>query len=165
MARRLTQSDKKKIVKLKTVNNLTTTEIANHLDLPRTTVFDELQRVTNSDSFKYFQNNKDKVFEALQTQMINLADADALKTMLSKRGFTDVAILQDKIQLLRGQATSISDVQINVLIDKIVENCVKIPLQGAPSGCSETIGHVDDSQIIDMKEIVNNINQVENAEC
>jgi hypothetical protein len=29
--------------------------------------------------------------------------------MLSKRGFTDVAILQDKISLIRGQATEIID--------------------------------------------------------
>jgi hypothetical protein len=36
--------------------------------------------------------------------------------MLSKRGLTDVAILEDKIRLIRGQATDISGVQIRGLI-------------------------------------------------
>ena len=38
--------------------------------------------------------------------------------MLSKRGMTDVAILQDKIQQLRGQETPINLTQIRILIDQ-----------------------------------------------
>jgi hypothetical protein len=39
--------------------------------------------------------------------------------MLSKRGFTDAAILEDKIRLIRGQATSISAVDIRQLIASV----------------------------------------------
>jgi hypothetical protein len=39
--------------------------------------------------------------------------------MLSKRGFTDVAILEDKIRNIRGLATEVHDVQIRALIAQI----------------------------------------------
>ncbi len=61
----------------------------------------------------------------LQYQIANAVDHADIKTMLSKRGLTDLAILEDKIRLIRGQATSISAVDIRALIASVsVDNPV-----------------------------------------
>jgi len=146
---------------MKAVKNMTEREISAITGIPKTTIHTQLQELAKSEAFQYFQNNKDKVFEGLQMKLINLADHDSLKTMLSKRGFTDVAILQDKIQLLRGQATSVSDVQIRVLIDNIVGKCVTNQLQSVPCGVVEQIEHTDNGQIVDIENIVNDIQEIE----
>jgi hypothetical protein len=114
------KSTSTRIATLKSINKLSEREISELTNIPKTTVHDELQRLIKSNELIAFTDNKDKVFEALQLQLINLADRDSLKTMLSKRGFTDVAILQDKIQLLRGQSVSIHDVNIRVLLDAVM---------------------------------------------
>jgi IS30 family transposase len=117
--RKLTESDTEKILKLASGTPLTTTEIADTLKQPRTTVYDEIQRLIKSEQLSMFTANKQKVFESLQLQLVNLADESALKTMLSKRGFTDVGILEDKIAMLSGKAVSVHDVQIRILLDMV----------------------------------------------
>lgn len=109
-----------KLLELRTEKGLTEREISAVTGTPKTTIHDQLQKLANTDEFRDFQANKDKVFEGLQLKLINLADPELLKSMLNKRGFTDVAILQDKISLLRGQATEIHDVNIRALIASIV---------------------------------------------
>jgi hypothetical protein len=108
-----------KLLELRTEKGLTEREISKLTGTPKTTIHDQLQQLATTDEFRDFQTNKDKVFEGLQLKLINLADPDLLKSMLNKRGFTDVAILQDKISLLRGQATEIHDVNIRALIASI----------------------------------------------
>lgn len=151
----------KKLLKMKAVKNMTEREISAITGIPKTTIHTQLQELAKSEEFQYFQNNKDKVFEGLQMKLINLADHDSLKTMLSKRGFTDVAILQDKIQLLRGQATNINDLQIRVLIDNIVGKCSNNQVQSVPSGVSQQMEHDATTQIIDITNIVNDIDKID----
>ena len=117
--KKLSKADKEKIRKLAAGEPLNPTEIATTINCPRTTVYDEIQRLIKSEQLSMFTANKQKVFEALQLQLVNLADESALKTMLSKRGFTDVGILEDKIALLSGKAISVHDVQIRILLDMV----------------------------------------------
>jgi DNA polymerase II large subunit len=105
----VSEADKRQIANLAVNHNLNGYQIAAITGKPKSTVYEQLQELQKSDQLDFFASNKDKIFEELQLKMVNLADADTLKSMLGKRGFTDLGILQDKIQLLRGQATEIID--------------------------------------------------------
>ena len=85
---------------------LTQEQVAAQTGVCQQRVSQIIQEVKNDKNFLDFTKNKDKVFENLQYKIINLAGSEALKTMLNKRGFTDVAILEDKIRLIRGESTS-----------------------------------------------------------
>jgi hypothetical protein len=135
-----TKPTKTQLIKMRTQKGLTEREISTLTGVPKTTIHSQLQELANSDEFRQFQTNKDKIFEGLQLKLINLADHDSLKPMLSKRGMTDVAILQDKIQLLRGEATSIQAVDIRGLIGCVIKN------QESP----KVEGSEDQSNIIDV---------------
>jgi protein-arginine kinase activator protein McsA len=114
------KADKQTIANLAVNHDLSCRQIAAITGKGKTRVAEIIQDVKTNQDFTDFQTNKDKVFENLQYRLINLADDDLLKSMLNKRGFTDTAILQDKIQLLRGQATSISEVDIRHLIANVI---------------------------------------------
>lgn len=103
------KADKKQIAKLILDNKLTQEQTSQLTGISRSRISEIMSEVKSNPDQVLFTSNKDKVFEGLQAKLINLADDDLLKTMLSKRGFTDVAILQDKISLIRGQATEIID--------------------------------------------------------
>ena len=61
------------------------------------------------------------MFENLQYRLINLADDNLLKTMLNKRGMTDVAILEDKIRLIRGESTANISYDAKVISASVAE--------------------------------------------
>lgn len=131
-----TSTKKQQIVKLANKGN-TEREIAQLTGLSKTTVHTELQALKHDPDYLKFTENKAEVFEQLQYKLVNLADHDTLKTMLNKRGFTDVAILNDKIQALRGQASSISLQDIRILIETRpnigkVEGSEAVPLLAVP---------------------------------
>jgi predicted transcriptional regulator len=115
-----TRADKKKIADLVLNKRLSQGQAAKLSGLAQSRVSEIIQEVKKDPNLQLFCDNKDKVLEAFQLKLLNLADDSLLKTMLSKRGFTDVAILQDKIQLLRGQSVSIHDVNIRVLLDAVM---------------------------------------------
>lgn len=116
---KLDTKTKETVKKLAQETNLTQRQIAKVAGCSKTSVFQQLQELTKSDTFTNFQRDKDKIYEALQMQMVQLADPETLKHIVKKRGFTDVAILQDKIALLRNQPTNITDYQIRVVLDAI----------------------------------------------
>lgn len=64
----------------------------------------------NWGSFKDFRANKDKWFEAVQFRLLSLITDDVATKMVERRGSTDIAILEDKIRLIRGQSTENIDV-------------------------------------------------------
>lgn len=103
------KADKKQIAKLILDNKLTQEQTSQLTGISRSRISEIMSEVKSNPDQVLFTSNKDKVFEGLQAKLINLADDELLKTMLSKRGLTDVAILQDKISLIRGQATEIID--------------------------------------------------------
>ena len=135
------KADRKKIAKLILENGLTQEQTSALTNVSRSRISEIMSEVKENPESLIFSENKDKVFEGLQARLVNLADDELLKTMLSKRGFTDVAILQDKIQLLRGQATEITAVQIRVLLDALPP---PIPVQAVENSAN------NDSAIIDI---------------
>ena len=104
----------KQIIKLANKGN-TEREIAVLTNLPKTTVHDKLQTLKNDPAFIEFKNNKADVLEEIQFKLASVVDHDLLKSMVSKRGMTDLAILEDKIRLMRGEATSITTIDIRAL--------------------------------------------------
>lgn len=63
---------------------------------------------SNTDTI-LFSNDKDKVFESLQAKIVNaVSDEDIKKASLSQK-IVATAVIQDKIQVMRGQATEIID--------------------------------------------------------
>ena len=116
-------ADKKKAVDLVINKGLTRTDAAKVLGVKHNRISQILQEVNQDKTFLTFTQQKDKVFENLQYRLINLADDELLKTMLSKRGFTDAAILEDKIRNIRGLATSHSLVDIRALLASVGAVC------------------------------------------
>ena len=113
------KADKNKIADLVINKGITQEEASKITGISRSRISEIITDVKNNTDIIALRENKDKVFEGLQAKLINLADDDLLKTMLSKRGLTDVGILEDKIRLIRGQATEIHDVQIRALVASI----------------------------------------------
>jgi transcriptional regulator with XRE-family HTH domain len=108
---------KTQIAAMVTEAGLTQEQVAAQTGVCQQRISQIIQEVKENAEIMQFSDQKDKVFENIQYKLINLASDDLLKTMLSKRGLTDVAILQDKIQQLRGQETPVNLTQIRVLID------------------------------------------------
>jgi transcriptional regulator with XRE-family HTH domain len=112
-------ADKAKIATLITQNKLTQEQTSQLTGISRSRISEIMSEVKTNADVLLLKDNKAEILEGIQAKLINLADDDLLKTMLSKRGMTDVAILEDKIRLIRGQATSISDIQVRGLIAMI----------------------------------------------
>ena len=104
----------KQIVKLLN-KGATEREIAAVTNLPKSTVHYKIQRIKDNPDFVNFKANKADVLEEIQFKLASVVDHDLLKSMVSKRGMTDLAILEDKIRLMRGEATSITTIDIRAL--------------------------------------------------
>jgi arsenate reductase-like glutaredoxin family protein len=105
-AKRARRADVKLISELAAGKELTRAEIGKLAGCSPNRVSEILQEIKTSTELKEFASNKDKVFEDLQYRLVNLADDDTLKSMLNKRGFTDLGILEDKTRLIRGESTA-----------------------------------------------------------
>jgi hypothetical protein len=70
---------------------------------------------SNPDTILFIAN-KDKVLESLQAKIVNSVGDDDLKKASLSQKVLATAVLNDKIQLLRGEATSIAAVDIRHLI-------------------------------------------------
>ena len=117
--------DKNRVKQLAETQQLTQQEIAQVVGCGQASVSRTIAELRNDSELAEFRENKADVFESLQKEIIKAVDTDAIKTMISKRGLTDAAILEDKIRLIRGQATSISAVDIRQLIASVsVDNPV-----------------------------------------
>ena len=121
----ITERDRQAAIKAVIDNNLSYRQAETLTGVSKSKIHELIQEVKANPDLQLFKNNKAEVFEAVQAKLINLADDETLKKMLERRGFTDTAILEDKIRLIRGQATSISAVDIRQLIASVsVDNPV-----------------------------------------
>jgi predicted transcriptional regulator len=100
------KADKKQVADLVLNRGLTQDQAAALTGVAQSRISEIIKEVRTNPDVIQFSKSKDKIYEGLQVKLINLADDDALKSMLSKRGFTDVGILEDKIRLIRGESTS-----------------------------------------------------------
>jgi hypothetical protein len=90
-------------------------EISTLTEIPKSTIHNKLQALKDDPNFKSFRENKADVLEEMQFRLLQTVDTDLLKSMVNKRGMTDVAILEDKIRLIRGQATTLMSIDIRAL--------------------------------------------------
>jgi len=121
----ITDKDRQAAIKAVIDNNLSYRQAETLTGVSKSKIHELIREAKANPDLQLFKNNKADVFEAVQAKLINLADDETLKKMLERRGFTDTAILEDKIRLIRGQATSISAVDIRQLIASVsVDNPV-----------------------------------------
>lgn len=71
-----------------------------------------------------FRDNKADILESLQGKIINNISDDDLKKASLQQKIISSSVLQDKIQQIRGVATSLSDNQINILVNNVINNYV-----------------------------------------
>jgi hypothetical protein len=83
------------------------TQISKYLNISRQNVWYHLKKVGKiyPTAGKFFCNKKADVFEGLQEKIVNSIDNSKLKAMSAGTGITGLAILEDKIRLIRGQST------------------------------------------------------------
>ena len=94
---------------------LSTTEIGKLTGCTHSNVVQRLQDA-ELESTENFATYKDKVFEHTQRKLVNKLTGEKLNAMSGLQLITGMAILQDKIQAIRGQATEIIEHR-NITID------------------------------------------------
>ena len=121
--------DKKKVAALVTDKGLSYQEAANILQCNKSRIGQIMQEVKANPDYQLFADNKDKVFEGIQARLVNLLDDETLKKWLERRGSTDLAILQDKIQALRGQPQGLTGVEIRIILDNLPQAPIDVTPQ------------------------------------
>ena len=121
----ITNRDRQAAIKAVIDNNLSYRQAETLTGVSKSKIHELIREAKANPELILFRDNKAEILEGIQAKLINLADDETLKKMLERRGFTDTAILEDKIRLIRGQATSISAVDIRQLIASVsVDNPV-----------------------------------------
>jgi hypothetical protein len=103
--KRLTKVDKQKAITLKK-KGATYQEIATIQGVTKQAIHNAIKGLLPSEHIDIFKNNKADIICNAQLRYINLMDDEQIKKNLNQRGMTDIGILIDKEQLLRGLATS-----------------------------------------------------------
>ena len=115
----ITERDRQAAIKAVIDNKLSYRQAETLTGVSKSKIHELIQEAKANPERILFRDNKAEILEGIQAKLINLADDETLKKMLERRGFTDTAILEDKIRLIRGQATSISAVDIRQLIASV----------------------------------------------
>ena len=104
-----------KILKLAN-KGCTSREIASAVKLSQSAICQRMQRIKNSPEFKAFTSDKAMAFEILQKRMMDmLEDDEVLEAVIRKQGVIPIAVLQDKIRVMRGEVTEITAIDIRAL--------------------------------------------------
>lgn len=85
----------------------TAVEIAAIAGCSHQNVYDRLARI-DYNGLKTFRERKADTYERLQWEIAKTLEPDDIKRMQARDRITGIAILEDKIRLIRGQATEIS---------------------------------------------------------
>ena len=100
---------------------LKVTEIANLTGCTHSAISQRLADI-DIDSLMNFNKYKDQVLEHKQREVLNELTDAKVKSMTGLQLITGAAILEDKIRIIRGQATDIQDVRVlSVDLDKAVK--------------------------------------------
>jgi predicted transcriptional regulator len=114
-----TKINKNKVIDLVINKGLTQKEASNLTDCTQGRISQIISEAKTNPDILLFTQNKDKVFEGVQANIINnINDEDIKKANLQQKIWA-VGVLQDKVQVLRGQPDTISEVDLRVLIAKL----------------------------------------------
>ena len=128
---------------------LTERQISSLTGVPQSTIHRRLQQIKADPGFLDFADNKADTYEQIQWLLLQQLDQEAAKSMLTRRGLTDVAILEDKIRLIRGQGTAASADQIRNLINiLVVDNSQLRPDKAVDNSGSDVSGCNDSGHML-----------------
>ncbi len=97
--------DKNRILELR-LKGLTFQDIGDLVGCSRQNVSQIIKKnFPNLDSLNSYKENKDMVFEAKQQEMMYSLDKEKIEKMSGRDAVVSAGILEDKIRLIRGQAT------------------------------------------------------------
>ena len=109
-----------------------------------------LQEHKTNPDYIAFKDQKADILEGLQANIIDSIEPEDIKKASLQQKIISTSVLQDKIEQIRGVATSLSDNQINILINNVVNNYV--------------VDNTTQPDIIDVEDIpskiVNNLNEL-----
>ena len=95
----------------------TAKDIAKILGCSYQNILDRLERI-DYNGLQTYRQEKDKCFERLQWEIAKTLTPEEIKRIQPRDRITSMAILEDKIRLIRGQAT---DISLNVDAVKIMD--------------------------------------------
>ena len=144
---RLKKSD---IISLKKDKGLKQNQIAKLSGYSEGRISQILQESKVNPDYLAFKDQKADILEGLQANIINSIEPEDIKKASLQQKIISTSVLQDKIEQIRGDRPSLSDNQINVLINNVVNNYV--------------VKDTQSPEIIDVQgipeEIVNNLNEL-----
>jgi transposase len=107
--------DRKKALAM-VAGGMTQTEVAQEFGVCKQAINNLVKRAQdNKAALLSYQDNKAEVFEDIQSMLLEGVDRDKIKGATAQQLVTSAAILQDKIQVLRGQATDHTIVDIRAI--------------------------------------------------
>ena len=142
--------NKEKVADLVLNKGITQEQAANLAGCTQGRISQIIKEFSNNPDYIGFKEKKDSLLEHLQARIYeNVNDCDIQKASLQQK-IISMSVLQDKIEQIRGVSQSLSDNQINVLINNVVNNYV--------------VKDTHQAEIIDVQgipeEIVNNLNEL-----
>lgn len=141
---------KEKAVELAATGMITQTEAAKLSGYSHQRISQLVRDIKTNPDHAEFKEKKADILEALQGKIVDfISDEDIKKASLQQK-IISTSVLQDKIEQIRGVSQSLSDNQINILINNVVNKYV--------------VDNTTQPDIIDVEdippEIVNNLNEL-----
>ena len=141
---------KEKAVELAATGMITQTEAARLSGYSHQRISQLVRDIKTNPDHAKFKEKKADILEALQGKIVDfISDEDIKKASLQQK-IISTSVLQDKIEQIRGVSQSLSDNQINVLINNVVNNYV--------------VDNTTQPDIIEVEdippEIANNLNEL-----
>ena len=115
---------KEKAVELAASGIITQQEAANLSGYSHQRISQLVQEIKTNPTHKEFKEKKADILEALQGKIVDFISDDDIKKASLQQKIISTSVLQDKIEQIRQDRPSLSDNQINVLINNVVNNYV-----------------------------------------
>lgn len=119
LSRSNAKASKKEVTDLVINKQLTQEQAAKLTGVCQQRISQIISEAKANGEIEIFREQKDKILEGLQYQIINNVSSEDIKKANLQSKIWATGVLQDKIQVLRGQATQILDVDIRHLIASI----------------------------------------------
>lgn len=110
---------KKQIAAMVLHGGCTQEEVAEVAGICQQRVSQIIQEVNGKGEIEIFREQKDKILEGLQYQIIDNVTGDDIQKANLQQKIWSIGVLEDKVRNIRGLATEVHDVQIRALIAQI----------------------------------------------
>jgi hypothetical protein len=148
--RKPTMSDEE-LIRLRKMG-LSTNAIAEIANRAASTIQERLKHLGFTDRVEHFRSNKADILEQIQWRMIKQTTDKDLHDLVKKRGFVDLAIIEDKIRLIRGESTS-NVKTLSIVVDNANERRKK-RLGSLPDSEQQDPGDTQEAVIIEDDDVI-----------